>query len=119
MNSRCPVYKVLNAVGKKWALIIITEIYKGSEKWKHYSQIKDKIKDITPKMMSRRLKELEKEKIIKKKIDIKHFPISTEYSLTDRGEELVEIIKEMRIWGLKWKIKNEYCESVDCRDCEL
>lgn len=73
--------------------------------------------NITPKILSERLKELQKEKIIERKIDVTNFPVKTEYSLTKSGLEIIKILKEMKIWALKWKVKNKECESTDCKTC--
>ena len=47
------------------------------------------------------------------------FPIKSEYSLTPKGDDFIGIIKNMKKWALKWKLKNEHCETVNCKYCEL
>ena len=119
MDKKCPIYRIVRFAGKRWTILIITELYKGRAKWKRYSRIKDKLPGITPKMMSARLKELEKEDLLKKRVDARKFPIKSEYRLTDSGEDFISIIKSMKSWGLKWKVKNEHCENTDCKYCEM
>ncbi len=119
MDKKCPIYSVANFIGKRWTLLIICELYKGGAKWKRYSQIKKKLPEMTPKMLSSRLKEMQKEGLIKKRVDASSFPIKSEYSLTDKGLDFIKVVMGMKEWALKWEVKNEHCESVDCKECEL
>ena len=118
MNSDCTIYKTADFIGKKWTILIILELYKG-EKEKRYSEIKKRLPGITPKILSLRLKELEKHKLIKKTTDKSKFPIKCEYSLTESGREFIPIVKSMKQWALKYKFKNKLCSETDCEHCEL
>ena len=119
MKSDCPIYKVMKYMGKKWTVIIIAEIYKGKSKWKRYSELKKKIPKITPKMLSDRLKSLEKEGIVKNKIDAEKFPVKSKYTLTKKGEDFFRVIEEVKEWGLKWKVGHSDCPDLDCKECEF
>ncbi len=119
MDSHCTIYKTANFIGKRWTLLILLELYKGDSKAKRYSEIKSGMEGITPKVLSLRLKELEKEDLIKKRIDTSSFPVKCEYSLTRSGLDFIRIIQDIKKWSLKWKIKNIECEKSDCRECTL
>jgi len=119
MDRKCPVYQVMLFAGKKWTVLVLTEIYKGGKKWKRYSEIKRKMREITPKMLSRRLKELEREGMIRKRVDASSFPVKAEYSLTGKGEDMIVIVKRLKSWGLRWKVRNEHCKNVNCKNCDL
>jgi len=119
MQEDCTIYKTVDFIGKKWTLLILLELYRGGFKKKRYSQIKKNLPNITPKILSARLKELEKEELVKKKIDSSIFPIKCEYALTGSGREFIDIIKEIKQWSLKWKIENEVCKDSDCEKCTL
>ena len=101
MNKNCSVYYTANLVGKKWTMNILLELYKGENKWKRYFELKAKLPLLTPKILSTRLKELEKEEMILKRVDSSTVPIKSEYSLTKHGEEFIEIIRQMKQWSLK------------------
>lgn len=118
MNNECVIYKTVDFIGKRWTLLILLELYKGNLKSKRYSQIKEQL-DITPKILSARLKELGKHKLISKKIDTSSIPIKCEYSLTKSGKDFIKIIKDIKQWALKWDIKNKICKGLDCKDCEI
>jgi len=119
MDENCTVYKTMDFISKKWTLLILLELYKGGKSKKRYSEIKDKMEDITPKVLSERLKELEKEGLVTRKVDASQFPVKTWYSLTESGRDFIPIISKMKTWALKWKPHNELCESVDCKNCNL
>ena len=119
MNEDCTVYKTMEYLSKKWTPLILLELYKGRSEKKRYSEIKRNMPEITPKVLSARLKELEKQGIITKKIDTTCFPIKCEYALTESGKDFIRIIKDIKTWALQWKIDNKLCENLDCKDCEL
>ena len=73
------------------------------------------MEDITPKVLSARLRELEKEGLITRRVDASKFPVKTEYALTDSGMDFIPIIRQIKTWALKWKPHQKICESVDCR----
>lgn len=83
-----------------------------------FSEIK-KSMNITPKVLSDRLKELQREGVIENRIDSTSMPIKSEYCLTEMGEDLINVAKNIKGWALKWKIINPVCESQDCIDCVL
>lgn len=119
MDENCTVYRTMDFISRKWTLLILLELYKGGKEKKRYSEIKDKMEDITPKVLSQRLKELESEKLITRRVDASKFPVKTEYSLTESGRDFIPIIRQMKTWALKWKPHNELCESVNCENCTL
>jgi DNA-binding HxlR family transcriptional regulator len=95
------------------------ELRKGDQEWKRFSTIKESMKEITAKVLSERLKDLESEGLVVKRVDASSFPIKSEYKLTQAGEELVDAVKQVKYWALKWKISNEICLLQDCRNCKL
>ena len=119
MDENCTVYKTIDFISKKWSLLILLEIYKSQEGKKRYSKIKNNLPVITPKVLSARLKELEKEGLITKNIDASRFPIKSEYELTKIGIDFISIIKDIKQWALRWRINNKVCEQLDCKNCKL
>lgn len=68
---------------------------------------------------SARLKELEKEGLISKKINTNTIPIRCDYGLTKSGIEFIKIVKDIKAWALKWKVHNKICERADCKECKI
>ena len=119
MDNECTVRKTMEYLSKKWAIMILLELYKNDQSWKRFSTIRKAMKEVTSKILSERLKELEVEGLVINKIDASAFPVKSEYKLTEMGIELVEAIKEIKMWALKWKIDNCVCKNQDCRVCIL
>jgi len=118
MDHECTVYKTVDYLAKKWTLMILLELYKGKE-WKRFTEIKNSMKEITPKMLSERLAELEMEGLVENRIDASSFPVRSEYRLTGPGTELITVIHDLKKWALKNKIVNSTCANQDCKICIL
>ena len=88
MSEECSVRKSVNFLGKRWTLLILLELYKGESEWKRFSQIKKNLDNITPKVLSMRLKELKIENLIENRVNAVEIPIKSEYRLTKIGKIL-------------------------------
>jgi DNA-binding HxlR family transcriptional regulator len=121
MDKNCAVFTASNLIGKRWTIVLVLELYKGENKWKRFNQLKTKLPQLTSKMLSTRLKELEKAGIITKHVDSSVVPIKSEYSLTKRGEEFIGIIRHIKEWSVKYlECKcNKSCKGGDCKNCEF
>ncbi|MFA4878064.1 MAG: helix-turn-helix domain-containing protein [Methanoregula sp.] len=119
MDEACTVNMTVKYLTKKWTLLIILELYKGPGHTRRFSELKESLGVVTQKILSERLKELEEEGIITKKIDSASFPVKSEYTLTKSGLEIVDIIRGIKQWALKWKIDNIPCGGQDCKFCVL
>jgi DNA-binding HxlR family transcriptional regulator len=119
MDKKCTVYRTIDFLSKRWSLLIMLELYKEKGTPKRYSYLKKKLKTITPKILSQRLKELEDERLITKKIDATNIPIKTEYALTVQGKEFMQIVKDIKKWALKHRTINPDCAASNCRNCYL
>ena len=93
MNEECGIYRTADFIGKRWTLLILLELYKGESKWKRYNGLKRSLMGITSKILSIRLKELEKQDIIRKRTN-GGFPLKSEYSLTESVEDFIKIIEQ-------------------------
>ena len=119
MDDACTINMTVKYLTKKWTLLIILELYKGPQHTRRFSELKDSLGDITQKILSERLRELEVEGIVTKKVDASSFPVRSEYTLTSSGLELVDVIRGIKHWALKWKIDNIPCGGQDCKVCVL
>lgn len=119
MQDGCTVSQTVRYLSKRWTLLIILELYKGDGYTRRFSELRDALHGITPKVLSERLKELEDEEIITRRVDAAAFPVRTEYTLTESGLEIIEIIRDIKKWALKWKVMNITCGNQDCKVCVL
>ncbi len=91
----CGVEKTLKIIGGKWTLLVLHNLFEGS---KRFGQLQKNLTGVSPKTLSLRLKELEKDKIIKRKV-FAEIPPHVEYSLSEKGTSLKEIFNKLEHWG--------------------
>jgi DNA-binding HxlR family transcriptional regulator len=96
-KKRCPLQKFLNQLGGKWNLVILWHL--NNEKT-GFNDLKKVIGPISAKVLSEKLKNLKKNKLINKKI-INTNPPHVRYELTKKGQSLLPIIKIIYDWGDK------------------
>jgi len=119
MQEGCTVNLTVKYLTKKWTLLVILELYKGKTHTRRFGELKDSLPGITSKVLSARLRELETEGLIQRQVDAGNFPVKSEYTLNESGLEIVDIIKGMKRWALKWKIDNIACGNQACEKCVL
>lgn len=115
----CTIYKTISIIGKKWTLLILLELYKGKEPYKRFNELKNALENITPKVLVQRLRELEDDGIVLRRVDTSHIPITSEYALSGSGEALMQVIQDIKKWGLSHKFENEECKCTRCKTCTL
>lgn len=119
MQEGCTVNLTVKYIARKWTLLILLELYKGEGHTRRFTELKNCLFGITQKVLSARLRELEKEGLVVNRVDSTLFPVKSEYILTESGLEIIDIVKDMKQWALKWKITNIKCECQDCQQCVL
>ncbi len=95
-KSYCPIDTFINTIKGKRKSTIILHLSEGH---KRYSELLRLIPDISERMMSRQLKELEADNLINRKV-FPEVPPRVEYSLTDLGEEIHPFLKGMFKGGI-------------------
>ncbi|WP_291259768.1 helix-turn-helix domain-containing protein [Fusobacterium sp.] len=101
-NYRCEIELTLEIIGGKWKALIIWNLYLHNII--RYNEFRKLIPEITQKMLTQQLKELEKYNIVSRKI-YPTVPPMVEYTLTENGLELIPIMQKMDEWGKKF-VKN-------------
>ncbi|MFC4307194.1 winged helix-turn-helix transcriptional regulator [Cohnella boryungensis] len=92
----CEKELTLAVIGGKWKLIILWHL--GLEGTKRFSELKKLIPNITQKMLTNQLRELEEDRLIVRKV-YPVVPPKVEYSLAEYGESLIPILRMMYDWG--------------------
>ncbi len=108
----CPIEATLNIIGKKWSIQIIRDLFKGKTRFTEFLVANPQL---STKMLSLRLKELQKLDIIKKTIKSTN-PVLIEYSLTPKGKNLNRILFQLAEFSLNNfpdKVYNEESESIE------
>lgn len=86
----------LNVISGKWKLPIIAALFYQKNRFK---DLQENIEKITPRMLSKELKELEINGIVERKI-YNQTPVLIEYKLTESGKNIIDVIDAMINWGL-------------------
>lgn len=96
MSVLVPVRDTLDIIGGKWPILILISIWEGN---KHFREIERSIPKLSTKVLAKELKELEMNKLINRTI-MEGFPVRTEYTITEHGKTLQEVIEALHKWGL-------------------
>ena len=93
----CPVAKASELLGERWVLLILRELLLGTHR---YSDFQRALSRISPSMLTKRLKQLERAGIIIRKAQSgrKNY----DYFLTPAGKELTPIVEHLATWGMRW-----------------
>ncbi len=91
----CPIQSTLSAIGGKWKFNIL---YLLLEDTVRFSEIKKSIGDVSQKILTEKLRELEADGLVNRKI-YPVVPPKVEYSLTEYGYSLKPILFLMKEWG--------------------
>jgi len=94
-DKNCPVERTVNVIGGKWTLLILRDLFEGT---KRFGEIRTSLTGVSPKTLTDKLRALESDGIIQRKI-YPEVPPRVEYSLTTRGQSLKKIIDAMKEWG--------------------
>jgi len=94
------------ACGFELTLELISGKWKGMILWYlqdetlRYGELRKKLGKITQKMLTQTLRDLEKDKLISRKV-YPVVPPKVEYTITKRGLELIPVFTQLREWGNK------------------
>lgn len=105
----CAVDFAFKRIGGKYKGRIIWYLHKNNIM--RYGELKRSVKDITTKMLTQTLRELETDNLIYRKV-YKEVPPKVEYFLTETGIELIPFINHLRQWGVK-QMKNNNILGTD------
>lgn len=91
----CPVEAALELIGGKWKGVALYHLLDGT---KRYNELKREVGNVTQRMLTKQLRELESDGLIVRKV----FPVvppHVEYSLSEKGRTLKPILLALRDWG--------------------
>lgn len=91
-------HQAIELVGRRWTGVIL---YVLSQRDSRFAEIIAQVPDLTPRMLSERLRELEAEGIIERSV-LTGNPPGVEYALTTKGRELVKALRGVGDWARRW-----------------
>lgn len=97
----CPVNTTLSVIGGKWKALII---YHLIEQTQRFNELRRQLPDITQRMLTLQLRELEEDGLIHREV-YPVVPPKVEYSLTEFGRTLLPVIQAMHAWGAQYEVE--------------
>lgn len=94
-KTNCPITATIELIGGKWKTIILYTLSTGT---KRFGEIAVRIPDISRKVLTEQLKELEIDGLVNR-VQYNEIPPRVDYSLTDLGKSLSPVFNELEIWG--------------------
>ncbi len=94
-NFHCVLDVTIHFLGGKWKSIIIWYLRDGPRR---FNSLRKRIPDITEKMLSLQLKNLEANGIVERTV-LTQKPLSVDYRLTPFGQSILPVVEAMAIWG--------------------
>lgn len=100
----CPdFHRAVELIGQRWSGAIVREMLAGAQR---FTELRHAIPDISDRMLCARLKGLEEEGIVERKV-YAETPVRVEYQLTDKGRALEQVFSAIGKWADQWTGEHE------------
>lgn len=96
---KCPIRNVLSRIGDRWSLLVLLTL-QGQEEPMRFRDLCKAIPDVSQKMLTATLRELEADDLVNRKI-YPEIPPRVEYALTKRGKSLLPLLNNLVDWSLE------------------
>jgi DNA-binding HxlR family transcriptional regulator len=98
-EQMCPRYEAaIELLGKKWTGLLLRILLSGP---KRFSEFKVQVPDLSDRLLSERLQELEENGIIVREVHNTR-PVLVEYRLTEKGKALQPVVDSIGAWAEQW-----------------
>lgn len=104
----CPRYhRAVELIGRRWTGAIVYVLLAGRAR---FSELRAAIPDITDRMLSERLRELEREGVVEREV-VPEAPVRVEYFLTGKGRALAAAVDAIGRWAHEWMGEGDRAEE--------
>jgi DNA-binding HxlR family transcriptional regulator len=107
MQIRCPLTFTLCKLDGKWKPLILWALKESPVR---FGELRRAIDDVSLKMLTKHLKELEADGMIARAV-FPEIPPRVEYSLTDLGRSFIPVLEAMLKWGMEHHAAHAKCEK--------
>lgn len=98
-SSLCPRFeKGMQLLGKRWTGLILYQLLEGPQR---FCELEGAL-PVSGRLLSERLKDLEKEGLVHRQVYTDAAPVRVEYSLTPKGQALESVLKGIESWSYQW-----------------
>ena len=98
----CPVETTLMLIGDKWKILILRDLMEGT---KRFGELKKSIGTVSQKVLTAQLGDMEDKGLLTRKV-YAEVPPRVEYTLTETGYSLKQILDSMVAWGTDYQRRN-------------
>ena len=91
-------HQAVELIGKRWSGAIVAVLMDGPL---HFSEVRGLVPEISDRLLSERMKELESEGIVERSV-IEEVPGRVEYRLTRKGRALEPAVRSLKVWARSW-----------------
>jgi DNA-binding HxlR family transcriptional regulator len=99
LSLESPVERAMELIGDKYSFQIIDILHQFERL--RFVEIENQVSGISPRTLSARLKHLDRYGLIERH-QYATIPPKVEYTLTDKGKDLANVLKELQLWVNKW-----------------
>jgi DNA-binding HxlR family transcriptional regulator len=122
--ENCPIFLVTRILGKRWAILVLQELLASKNpEGAQFGELHHAISWVSPKVLTQRLRELEKEEIVNRIVDASIIPARVHYALTEKGMDFEPILDHMQRWGIRYGgEKTVGClgsGTTNCSECKM
>ena len=96
--DKCPYVTTQKVLQGKWAIVVLYHLSTGT---KRFNELERLIPEVTRTVLTRQLRQLEKDKLIDRKV-FAEVPPHVEYSLSKLGTQFQKVLDEIEIFGLNY-----------------
>ncbi|HYW82868.1 MAG TPA: helix-turn-helix domain-containing protein [Spirochaetia bacterium] len=97
--ANCPIATSLGVLGRKWTILILRDM--TMMKKERFSEILKSTPGLTPRVLSNRLRELEREGMIMR-VEKRKGPNFVRWAVTEKGKDTIPILMRFAAFGSKW-----------------
>lgn len=97
-KTECPILFAMRIIGQKWKLPILWYIADAEDQTIRYKELERRVVGITATMLTKCLRELEADKLIRR-TQYNTIPPTVEYTLLERGRSLIPALESVYLWA--------------------
>ena len=105
-RSICEVLLILNS---KWAFLVLEALLAGPQR---FNQLQRSVMVVKTQSLTDTLRHLEKYDLVRREV-FPTIPVTVEYSLTEKGVEFLEALRQMDKWVKKWSGERDAAQTED------
>ncbi len=99
-SACCPHYHLaVELIGRRWTGAIVAVLLADGPH--RFSELRDGVPGVSDRVLSQRMRELESSGIVSRAVDPGP-PVCVRYALTEKGEELRDVVRALERWGRRW-----------------